>query len=64
MSDQQIINLFYQGCSIETLAGLVWKEHKALYDKGKQDAKTTRKEAHRVVETVIYDYMQQRRKEG
>lgn len=64
MSDQQIINLFYQGCSIETLAGLVWKERNALYDKGKQDAKTTRKEAHRVVETVIYDYIQQRRKEG
>lgn len=38
MSDQQIINLFYQGCSIETLAGLVWKERNALYGKGKQDA--------------------------
>ena len=64
MSDQQIVKLFYQGCSIETLAGLVWKERKTLYDKGKQDAKTTRKEAHRVVEKAIYNYIQQQREEG
>ena len=49
MSDQQIVKLFYQGCSIETLAGLVWKERKTLYDKGKQEDKTTRKEAHQIV---------------
>lgn len=50
MSDHQIIKLFYQECSIETLAGLVWKERKTLYDKGKQEDKTTRKEAHQIVE--------------
>lgn len=63
MNDRQIIDLFYQGCSIETLAELVWKERKALYDKGKQDAKTTRKEAHRVVETAICNHMRQQNKE-
>ena len=64
MSDQQIINLFYQGCSIETLAGLIYKERKTLYDKGKQEDKTTRKEAHKIVELAIYNHMQQQRKEG
>lgn len=59
MSDQQIVKLFYQGCSIETLAGLVWKERKTLYDKGQED-KTTRKEAHQIVELAIYKHMQQR----
>ena len=58
MSDQQIVKLFYQGCSIETLAGLVWKERKTLYDKGKQEYKTTRKEAHKIVELAIYKHMQ------
>ena len=60
MSDQQIVKLFYQGCSIETLAGLAWKERKTLYDKGKQEGKTTRKEAHRIVELAIYKHMRQR----
>lgn len=64
MSDQQIVKLFYQGCSIETLAGLVWKERKTLYDKGEQEDKTTRKEAHRIVELAIYKHMQQQRQEG
>ena len=64
MSDQQIVKLFYQGCSIETLAGLVWKERKTLYDKGKQEYKTTRKEAHKIVELAIYKHMQQQRQEG
>ena len=59
MSDQQIVKLFYQGCSIETLAGF-WKERKTLYDKGKQEDKTTRKEAHQIVELAIYKHMQQR----
>ena len=63
MSDQQIINLFYQGCSTETLAGLIWKERKALYDKGKQDAKITHKEAHKIVETAICNHMRQQNKE-
>lgn len=64
MSDQQIVKLFYQGCSIETLAGLVWKERKTLYDKGKQEYKTTRKEAHQIVELAIYKHMLQQRQEG
>lgn len=63
MSDQQIVKPFYQGCSIETLAGLVWKERKTLYDKGKQEYKTTRKEAHKIVELAIYKHMQQQRQE-
>lgn len=60
MSDHQIIKLFYQECSIETLAGLIYKERKTLYDKGKQEDKTTRKEAHQIVELAIYKHMQQR----
>ena len=60
MSDHQIIKLFYQECSIETLAGLIYKERKTLYDKGKQKGKTTRKEAHQIVELAIYKHMQQR----
>ena len=60
MSDHQIIKLFYQECSIETLAGLIYKERKTLYDKGKQEGKTTRKEAHQIVELAIYKHMQQR----
>lgn len=63
MSDQQIVKLFYQGCSIETLAGLIYKERKTLYDKGKQEYKTTRKEAHKIVELAIYKHMQQQRQE-
>lgn len=64
MSDQQIVKLFYQGCSIETLAGLVWKERKTLYDKGEQEDKTTRKEARQIVELAIYKHMRQQRQEG
>ena len=63
MSDQLIVKLCYQGWSIETLAGLVWKERKTLYDKGKQEYKTTRKEAHKIVELAIYKHMQQQRQE-
>ena len=63
MSDQQIINLFYQGCPIETPAGLIYKERRTLYDKGKQEDKTTRKEAHKIVELAIYKHMQQQRQE-
>lgn len=63
MSDQQIISLFYQGCSIEALAGLIYKERKTLYDKGKQEDKPTRKEAHKIVELAIYKHMQQQRQE-
>lgn len=63
MSDQQIVKLFYQGYSIETLAGLVWKERKTLYDKGKQEDKTTHKEAHQIVELAIYKHMRQRQED-